>query len=77
VTGGYVYRGANVPAAAGRYFYGDYCSGIIWSLKNAGSRASSVRREPFSLKGLSSFGEGSAGELYLMSVTSGDLYRLR
>jgi glucose/arabinose dehydrogenase len=77
VTGGYVYRGANVPAAAGRYFYGDYCSGVIWSLKIAGSRATGVRREPFSIKGLSSFGEGSAGELYLMSVTSGDLYRLR
>ena len=26
VTGGYVYRGSKVTAAAGRYFYGDYCS---------------------------------------------------
>ena len=40
-------------------------------------RATSLRREPFTLKGLSSFGEDSTGELYLMSVTSGDLYRLR
>jgi hypothetical protein len=35
-----------------------------------------VRREPFSVKGLSSFGEDAAGELYLMSVDSGDLFRL-
>ena len=26
VDGGYVYRGANVPAALGRYFYGDNCT---------------------------------------------------
>ena len=36
ITGGYVYRGAAVPAAAGRYFYGDYCSGTVWSLKLVG-----------------------------------------
>jgi glucose/arabinose dehydrogenase len=77
VTGGYVYRGSQVPAAAGRYFYGDYCSGTVWSLKIAGGRATGARQEEFSIKGLSSFGEDSAGELYLMSVSSGDLYRLR
>lgn len=76
VTGGYVYRGARVPAAAGRYFYGDYCSGRIWSLKIVDGRAVGLRREPFPLGGLSSFGEDSAGELYLMSVQSGELLRL-
>jgi glucose/arabinose dehydrogenase len=76
VTGGYVYRGKAVPTAAGRYFYGDYCSGTIWSFKIASGRAIGLRREPFSVKGLSSFGEDSAGELYAMSVDSGDLYRL-
>ena len=35
-----------------------------------------LRREPFSLKGLSSFAEDAAGELYLMSVDSGGVYRL-
>jgi glucose/arabinose dehydrogenase len=77
VTGGYVYRGSKVPAAAGRYFYGDYCSGKIWSLKIVGGHATGLRQEPFTVDGLSSFGEDSAGELYLMSVGSGDLYRLR
>ena len=33
ITGGYVYRGSAVAAAKGRYFYGDYCSGTIWSLR--------------------------------------------
>jgi glucose/arabinose dehydrogenase len=31
VSGGYVYRGGQVPSARGRYFYGDYCSGTVWS----------------------------------------------
>ena len=35
ITGGFVYRGAHAWLR-GRYFYGDYCSGIVWSLKVAG-----------------------------------------
>jgi glucose/arabinose dehydrogenase len=76
VSGGYVYRGKAVPAAAGRYFYGDYCTGTIWSLRIVNGRATGVRREPFTLKGLSAFGVDSNGELYLMSVDSGELDRL-
>jgi hypothetical protein len=48
----------------------------VWSLKVAGGRATGVRREPFSVKGLSSFGQDADGELYLTSVDSGDLFRL-
>ena len=29
ITGGFVYRGADLPAMRGRYLYGDYCSGMI------------------------------------------------
>jgi glucose/arabinose dehydrogenase len=76
ISGGYVYRGHAVPAAVGRYFFGDYCSGTVWSLRIHAGRATAVRREPFTVPGLSSFGVDSAGELYLMSVTSGALYRL-
>jgi glucose/arabinose dehydrogenase len=76
VTGGYVYRGTKIPSAVGRYFYGDYCSGIVWSLKMQGGKARTVRREPFTVEGLSSFAQDATGELYLMSVNSGWLYRL-
>ena len=76
VVGGYVYRGAQVPTAAGRYFYGDYCSGTIWSLTVSNGAATGIRTEPFKVKSLSSFGEGPSGELYLVSL-EGTIYRLR
>ena len=74
ITGGYVYRGTAVPAARGRYFYGDYCSGIVWSLRVEGGKAVDNRREG-QVANLSSFGQAANGELYLVSL-DGDIYRL-
>ncbi len=81
VVGGYVYRGRLVPAAAGRYFYGDSCSGAVWSLRVRAGKAEELRREPFTIRsgsgyGLVSFGEDAAGELYLVSL-GGEIFRLR
>lgn len=80
VAGGYVYRGKAVPAAQGRYFYGDSCSGRIWSLVVRGGKATDVRVEPFTVRdsggyGVVSFGEDAAGELYVVSF-DGTIYRL-
>jgi glucose/arabinose dehydrogenase len=75
VTGGFVYRGQAIPAARGLYFYGDYCTGTIWSLVERGGRARDVRRHSFRVPTLSSFGEDAAGEVYLVAL-SGRLFRL-
>ena len=75
VTGGYVYRGTAVPDAVGRYFFGDYCSGTIWSLRIVDGKATGVRRELFKVSSLTSFGQGVRGELYLVSQ-DGSIYRL-
>jgi glucose/arabinose dehydrogenase len=72
VTGGYVYRGRRLPGSLGRYFFGDYCSGAVWSLAPESDRP---RREPFAVDALSSFGEDAQGELYLVSL-EGDVFRL-
>ena len=74
VTGGYVYRGSNA-SLRGRYIYGDYCSGIIWSLKIAGGKATEKRREGFKVASVTSFGQDNAGELYGVSH-GGTIYRL-
>lgn len=75
VTGGYVYRGSRIPAAQGRYFFGDYCSGTVWSLVIRNGKASDVRRHSFRVDSLASFGEGVGGQLYLVS-NEGTIYRL-
>jgi len=71
VTGGYVYRGEAVPALAGAYVFGDYCSGEIMALEDGEIR---VLLEPgFEIP---SFGEDAAGELYVLDH-EGAVYRIR
>ncbi len=75
VTGGYVYRGTAIPAAQGRYFYGDYCAGTVWSFPvGAKGRAGSARVSGH-IPSLSGFGVDGHGELYAVSL-SGMLYKL-
>jgi glucose/arabinose dehydrogenase len=74
VTGGYVYRGTAVPSAQGRYFYGDFCTGTVWSFKAGNGRLSAPRVEG-RIGSLSSFGEDGNGGLYATSL-DGSLYRL-
>jgi glucose/arabinose dehydrogenase len=67
VTGGYVYRGQKLREQAwGRYFYGDYCSGRIWSLARWDGEVTR-RGHPFRVRNLTSFAEDLAGELYAIS----------
>lgn len=77
VIGGYVYRGSRVPAARGRYFFGDLCTGEIWSFRaGKNGRGSKVATMRGFVPSLSSFGEDSNGELYALSYSKGGLYML-
>lgn len=79
VTGGYVYRGAAIPALQGYYLYGDWCTGTIWAA-NADAALSgdaSTWQTAIALESgrqISSFGEDDAGELYLVDY-SGEILR--
>lgn len=78
VTGGYVYRGSDWPAMAGRYVVGDFCSGRVWTVVNAGSPADpdwQVRELADTEHNISSFGEDADGELYLLDLEGG-VYRM-
>jgi glucose/arabinose dehydrogenase/mono/diheme cytochrome c family protein len=44
VTGGFVYRGSKYPALAGKYIFGDFVSGHIWSLTRNGANPPTVER---------------------------------
>jgi glucose/arabinose dehydrogenase len=77
VTGGSVYRGTKIPALAGRYVYGDYCSGKLWSFKaTANGAVGKLRLEQATVPGLTTFGTGPDGELYAASQ-SGTVWALR
>jgi glucose/arabinose dehydrogenase len=75
VVGGYVYRGSARPAERGRYIFGDYCSGVVWTLRVRGGEGTGVRVEPFRIPSLTSFGENAAGELFATSL-DGVVFRL-
>lgn len=77
ITGGYVYRGTDIPWLYGKYVFGDYCSGEIWSAEPGGTG------EPWPMVSLldssaliSSFGEDAHGELYITDLNGGKVYRL-
>lgn len=82
VTGGYVYAGLALPEWQGIYFYGDYCSGVVWGLPAGGDsvpvagNASAV--VPLFQTGfrITTFGSDDFGELYLSDYTTGAVYRL-
>ena len=75
ITGGYVYRGKDFPQLQGYYFYGDYVSGNLWSLKKTadGKYHNSLARRTG--RSIASFGEDDEGELYLVSFDGG-IYRV-
>ncbi|MEP0545625.1 MAG: PQQ-dependent sugar dehydrogenase [Rhodothermales bacterium] len=74
VTGGYVYRGSDVPALEGRYIYGDYCSGQLWALDDSGRPVTNEALAVGTFSTLTSFGEDAAGELYFVRQ-NGRVYR--
>ena len=75
VTGGFVYRGIALPELAGRYLYGDFCSGALWTLKpTADGHARDVRRERVRIPQLTHIGEDSDGRIVFASAT-GAIYR--
>lgn len=80
VTGGFVYYGSAVPALYGRYLYGDYVSGRIWSLTwNPDTDTATAPVEVADLTGieLGAFGQDKAGEVYLLNLTNGQILELR
>src|SRR5262245_30355391 len=73
ITGGYVHRGAAIPALRGTYFYGDFCSGFVRSFRFANG-AASEQNDWAALRptgGITSFGEDAAGELYIVTAAGG------
>ena len=75
VTGGVVYRGAELPWLAGAYLFADFCSGRVWALEARGEGWE--MRELAQLDAqIASFGVDAAGEVYLLTFRE-PILRLR
>jgi len=76
ITGGYVYRGNEMPWLRGHYFYADWCLGDLKSFRMSGGNAVDHTdwRQALSAPGLiTSFGVDGFGELYLLA--QGKVYK--
>ena len=75
ITGGYAYRGRNMPGLRGWYVFADFCSGRIWRLRYSNGLRNGRSMMIDSPHNITSFGEGVGGELYL-THQGGTIYRL-
>jgi glucose/arabinose dehydrogenase len=86
VIGGYVYRGSAIPALQGKYIFGDYLAGKIFALDYDGTTVSNfqditsmlfpTRVGGFTLNNPASFGEDVNGELYIVDIANGSVYKV-
>jgi len=77
VTGGYVYRGEDLPDLRGWYLYSDYCTGNIFALRSDGTGTETTPRVLLETDAnASSLGVDADGELYLADIASGTIYRI-
>ena len=69
ITGGYVYRGKQIPSLVGHYIYADYITGRIWALKinEASGKAEGNQLILQTELAISSFGEDSDGEIFVVN----------
>lgn len=76
VTGGYVYRGAQLSQLCGAYLFGDYVSGTVWGLIYRDGAVKEVRKLAELDDSLSSFGEDEQLNLYVLAYGAGKVLRV-
>ena len=83
VTGGPVYRGSAIPSLDGTYFFADYCTNKIWSLRYDGSTVYDYQDRTSeldpsgstSIGAISGFGEDASGEIYICDL-NGEVFKV-
>ena len=80
VTGGHVYRSCEVPAWSGVYFYADFVSDRMWTLRWDGSNVTdnNLVFDPAPDSNPSSFGTNAWGDVYVtfFGGFGGSVYRV-
>ncbi|MEX0976432.1 MAG: PQQ-dependent sugar dehydrogenase [Woeseia sp.] len=76
VTGGYVYRGSDVPDLEGFYVFGDFGSGRIWAVPFDSPQGTEPTELIDTALNIASFAEGNAGELYVLHINGGTIHQI-
>lgn len=76
VTGGFVYRGSDIPLLAGQYVFGDFGSGRVFALPADATLATSPEELADTALSISSFAEGVDGELLVIDYGGGGLHQI-
>ena len=69
ITGGMVYRGCQIDGLAGTYFYADFCTNRVWSIRMVDGEVTEFTLRTAQFGGLSSiisFGRDAYGEVYVL-----------
>jgi uncharacterized repeat protein (TIGR03806 family) len=79
ITGGYVYRGASIPALTGVYVFADFGSGSIFALSDPkGTPSRAELTDP--MGGVASFAQDHEGEVYAINLlgdaNTGQIFKL-
>ncbi|MFN0057878.1 MAG: PQQ-dependent sugar dehydrogenase [Planctomycetota bacterium] len=82
ITGGYVYRGCAIPDLVGTYFFADYQTERLWTLRYeagvvVGLTERTVELDPptFTIDQIASFGEDALGEIYIVDL-GGEIFKV-
>lgn len=75
VTGGFVYRGSAYTALYGKYFYADFCSGII-RMFDIDDPSTEQKAYYGHQHAYTSFGENQNHELFITDFSDGNIYRI-
>ena len=79
-----MYRGCAIPDLQGTYFYADYQSSRIWSLRYDGATVSQQQERTteldpagtLAINNPASFGEDALGELYICDYANGEIFKI-
>ncbi|MFG0285971.1 MAG: PQQ-dependent sugar dehydrogenase [Phycisphaerales bacterium JB039] len=83
ITGGVVYRGSAIAGLGGTYFFADFCSNRIWSLRYDGASVQELTDRTaelapgggLSLGSIVSFGRDAVGEIYICDQ-GGEIFKI-
>lgn len=76
VTGGYVYRGTQLPGLVGSFVFGDFASGRVFTIRRDSQGGPWVAQLAVTNFGIGSFAQLADAELYILDIFTGTIHQL-